>query len=71
MPRTRECPLCAGTGYVPTDIETKAHLQLNWRFVRSGLTQTALPPDVNLADYEVVQRTVGRWYGPWHNSEDA
>jgi hypothetical protein len=61
---TRSCPLC-GVGAIPSEVETRAWLEQRWRFKRSGLTQTALVADVNLAEYERVAREAGRWSGPW------
>jgi hypothetical protein len=61
----RACPLCGGDGVVSREVETRAWLEHRWLYPRTGLVQTALPADVDLADYERVNRAAGRWYGPW------
>lgn len=61
----RVCPLCAGASTVPAEAETRAWRETRWRFRKTGLTQTALVADVDLDEYERVQRDAGRWFGPW------
>jgi len=65
--KARPCPLCATEAAVPAGVETRAWLEHRWMFTRTGLMQTALLADVDLAEYERVQRQAGRWYGPWQS----